>query len=239
MKKLLFLLAFFTLGIKFYAQNDYHDLLELYIDEKYERVLYKAEDYTLKDKTKKDPLPYLFMSMAYYKISLDEKLLEKFPDAFKSSLKYMSKYCSKDKERQYIGDYEDFVDQLRGATIAEAEVFMDTEKYTKSKAYYKYLVDMDPNDAGAVIMRGLSEEGLRSKKESTSSFELAKELLVGQKCSNMTQIQMKLLKQSLIRLAENLNEQGNKAAAKEWLDLGAQYFQDDKEYQVTYNMIAG
>lgn len=239
MKKIIFLLLLLPFGSSLIAQNDYHDLLELYVDEKYDRVLYRAEDYTLNEKTKKDPLPYLFMSMAYYKISKDEKWATKFPDSFKNSLKYMSKYCGKDKQRQYIGEYEDFVDELRGATIAEAEVLMDQLKYTKTKAYYNYLVDMDPNDAGAWIMQGLSEKALRSKKESEISFNTAKDILVNKKCSDMTDFQKGLLKEGLMRLASSLSDEGNKNGAKEWLDLGTEYFTDDKEYQVHYNMIVG
>ena len=239
MKKFLFLLLFLPFGSSLIAQNDYHDLLELYIDEKYDRVLYKAEDYTLNEKTKKDALPYLFMSMAYFKMSKDEKWITKFPDSFKNSLKYMAKYCGKDKDRQYIGEYTDFVDELRGATIAESEVFWDQLKYTKCKSYYNYLVDMDPNDAGAWIMQGMSEKALRSKKESEVSFKTAKDIITNKKCSDMTQFQKGLLKESLMKLASSLSEEGNKNADKERLDLGTEYFEDDKEYQVHYNMIVG
>ena len=36
---------------------------------KYEKVLYKAIRYTEDDDTKKEPVPYVFMSMAFFKIS--------------------------------------------------------------------------------------------------------------------------------------------------------------------------
>ena len=50
------------------AQSNYEDLLELLVDEKYERCLYKAMKYTEEEKTTKEALPYLYVSMAYFRI---------------------------------------------------------------------------------------------------------------------------------------------------------------------------
>ena len=67
MKKILIASLFTMLySLGSFAQSDYNDLLLMYVDEKYERCLYKAEKYTLDEKTKKEPLPYLFMSMSYF-----------------------------------------------------------------------------------------------------------------------------------------------------------------------------
>ncbi|MEY3835453.1 MAG: hypothetical protein RI989_881 [Bacteroidota bacterium] len=68
MKKLL-LFVFLIGSLKSFAQTDYPDLLAMFVDEKYEKCLYKAEKYTLNEKTKKDPLPYLFMSRCYFEMS--------------------------------------------------------------------------------------------------------------------------------------------------------------------------
>ena len=66
----------------------YEDLLVMYVDEKYEKCLGKAESYTLKESTRKDPLPYLYMSMCFFEMSKLEKFDEDYPKAFRSSLKY-------------------------------------------------------------------------------------------------------------------------------------------------------
>src|SRR5690606_10685134 len=49
--------------------KQYDDLLVRYVDEKYEDCLVRAERYTQGDKTKKDPLPFLYMSMCLYEMS--------------------------------------------------------------------------------------------------------------------------------------------------------------------------
>ena len=41
-----------------FAQNHvYEDLLVMYVDEQYEKCLYKADRYIEKDETRRDPLP--------------------------------------------------------------------------------------------------------------------------------------------------------------------------------------
>ena len=90
------------------TDKDYKDLLTMFVSEKYEKCLYKAEGYTLDDETKKDALPYLFMSRCYFEMSKKDEFKEKYPNAFKDSMKYISKYGSKDKEHKYAAEYEDF-----------------------------------------------------------------------------------------------------------------------------------
>jgi len=241
MKKLLPIL-FFILG--FFSQSfaqtdkDYKDLLTMFVSEKYEKCLYKAEAYTIKDETKKDPLPYMFASRCYFEMSKRDEFKEKYPDAFKNAMKYISKYGQKDKERKYASEYEDFFSDLRLAAMLEAESMMDALKYTKAKTIYDQITDMDPNDSGAFLMLGVAQHLMKAKKESELSFKAARTILTEKKAS-VAKEQLNLMRDSITRYATILNDAGNKTAAKEWLDLGMEYLKDDKEFKVTYDMIAG
>jgi hypothetical protein len=240
MKKLSALLIFaFAAAFGSFAQSDkdYKDSLTMFVSEKYEKCLYKAEGYTLGDDTKKDPLPYLFMSRCYYEMSKREEFKEKYPNAFKDAMKYASKYGSKDKEKVYLAEYEDFFADLRKAAIAEAESMMDTEKFSKAKQIYDQLLDIDANDAGAQLMLGIAFTGLKSKKEAETAIAKAKQILTDKKASQSKE-QLQLLRDAITRHATSLSS-SNKTLAKEWLDLGLEYFPDDKEYKVTYDSIAG
>ena len=62
-------------------QEDFDELLMWMVDEKFEKVLYNAIRYTEDDETKKEPVPYVFMSMAYFK-SLNQAI----PNSRKSIL---------------------------------------------------------------------------------------------------------------------------------------------------------
>jgi hypothetical protein len=241
MRNTLTLAALFCLAtLRLAAQApDYKDLLNLYVDERYPKLLQKAEAYTLNDKTKKEPLPYLFMSMGFYKVSLRDEYKEKYRNSFQSSLKYLSKYAKFDKDKSEGVEYEDFFSTIRKAIISEAEIMNDQQKYTKSKSLYKSLIDLDANDAGAYIMQGMTFEAMKSKKEAEVAFLAAKELISSGKCSVSDKDQRAFLKTALIDYAGSLNSGGRKSEAREWLDLGKKYFEGDKEYQVNYEAVAG
>jgi len=241
MKKALTLLMFtMCAGVFVLAQApEFKDLLSMYVDEKYPRLLQKAEGYTLNEKTKKEALPYLFMSMGYYKMSMIDKYKADYPDSFNQSLKYLSKYAKIDKTKEKGTEYGDFFIDIRKAIISEAEIMNDQQKYTKSKTLYKYLIDLDPNDAGAFIMQGMTFTAIKSKKEAETAFKAAKELLSNDKCSVSDKDQKAFLKNALIEYANSLNGQSKKSEAVEWLDLGKKHFEEDKEYQVNYSSIVG
>jgi len=225
--KLLFLLPAMLFCIKSTAQSpDYKDLLTLFVSEKYEKCLDKAEGYSLSDNTKKDPLPYMYMSRCFFEMSKRDEFKEKFPGAFKDAMKFLSKYSSKDKERKYYSEYEDFFTAIRLAAISEAETMMDTQKYSKAKQLYDQLLDLDPNDVGAKIMMALVFTYNKAKKEAEAANAESKKMLVD-KVGPLTKEQLYLLKDALSRYCSD-----NKSQAKEWLTLGDHYFPDDKEYSV-------
>ena len=240
MKKLIPFLILALLAIQpaqAQTENEYKDLLTLFVTEKYEKCLYKAEGYTLDEKTKKDPLPYMFMSRCFYEMSKRDEFKEKYPNSFKDAMKYISKYGSKDKEKKYLSEYEDYIAQIRAAAIAQAETMMDTQKYSKAKQLYDQLLDIDPNDAGAQLMMGVVQGLMKAKKESDMALAKAKAILTEKKAGQAAE-ELYLLKYALTMHATNLAGT-SKDAAKEWLDLGSEYFPDDKEYKVTYDTIVG
>lgn len=233
---LFFAAAFASQSIAQPGKN-YEDLLKLFVDDKFEKCLYKAEGYTLDEKTKKDPLPYLYMSRCYFEMSKRDEFREKYPNAFKDAMKYASKYGSKDKEKQFAAEFEDYFGALRMAAIAEAETMMETNKASKAKQIYDNLLDLDPNDAGAQLSLGLAFQAAKSKKESEDAFKKAKAILSEKKAST-TKEQLILLKDAITKHATALAS-SSKEAAREWLELGMEYFPEDKEYKLTYDTIIG
>ena len=95
-----------------------------------------------KTMTRKEPVPYVFMSMAFFQISesSDEELLEKYSKALRTP-KYASG-VSKDKEREYITSTW-ITSMTSVVTMNQAEMYVDEEKFTKAKSYYKYLWTLD------------------------------------------------------------------------------------------------
>jgi DNA-directed RNA polymerase subunit F len=238
-KHLLLLIATALFTLPSLAQPDsFEDLLLPFVDAKYEKVLYKAERYTLDEKTKKHPLPYLFMSMSFFEISKmdDDKMKTKFPDAFKDAVKYVGKYAKLDKDKKYASEYADFFGAIRTSLINDGEIMLDQAKYTKAKSSYAYLIQMDANDAGAKLMLGVTFDAMKSKKEAETNYAEAKKLLQEKKCTVDNKTQKDFLRNSLITVANKLSAT-DKSKAKEWLDLGMEYFGEDNEYKITYESL--
>ncbi len=235
MKKFILLLAIFSGSIVAFAQKNYEDLMNLQVDEKFEKLLYKAEKYTLNDKTKKDALPYLFMSIGYFEISKLAEFSEDYPKAFTSALKYAVKYKKKDKGLEFFDEYKDYFEELRKATTQEADALYDQEKYSKVKSLCKYLVKIDDKDIGAHLLNGLCLERMKYKKEAIEAFQKAKELLEAGGIDDLTPEQTKLLKLALVNVGEYYAEIGKSSEAKEYMEFGLEKFGDDNYFMSTYD----
>ncbi len=231
-------MAFSLIG---FAQpdKDFKDLLSAFVDKKYENVLNKAENYTLRDDTKKHPLPYLYISMSMYEMSKMEKYTkqEQYKNAFKDAMKYCSKYAAKDKEKKYVDEFPDFFVNFRKDITVEGDLMYENQKYTKAKLYYDCLIDVEPNDAGAHIMLALCFAHAKAVKDSDTEFAKAKELLVSQKYSTRNDEIKKLLKNALIVYANELGDASDKKKAAEWMGYANELFADDPEWQINYNSI--
>lgn len=241
MKKTLLFALILGASLFTQAQGDYHDLLELIVDEKYERCLQKSMRYIESEKTSKEPLPYIYASMAYFRISQgdNETVKTKYPKAFKNSIKYLVKHRKKDKKDEFVAEFTEYMSEVRAAIMESAELEIGNEKYTRAKGMYKYMTNIDSEDPGAWMMKGYSEHMMRSKKDASLSWEEARRILGERDFDSLQDEQKELLKRSIIITAETLDETGDRDKAKEWLELGAPMFGEDKEFNVTYRMIVG
>jgi hypothetical protein len=223
------------------SQDEIDDLLMWMVDGKYEKVLYKAIRYTEDDKTKKEPLPYIYMSQAFFRISEsdDAKLLEQYKGALKSALKYCSKFVKKDKEKTYFYEFTDYINELRRATMNQAEIYVDDLKFTKAKSYYKYLYTFDLEDPGAHLMYGTVLWKNKTKRDAQIAWEKARQLLLDQQGRGLQEVQLDLLRYAIIYTAETMDEEGNRTGAIEWLDLGEELFGSQKEYGAVRRSIEG
>lgn len=214
-------------------QEDFDELLMWMVDGKYEKVLYKAIRYTEDEETSKEPVPYVFMSMAFFKISesSDEELIEKYGKALKDALKYASKFVKKDKEGEYIGDYTDYFNDLRRATMNEAEIYVDEEKFTKAKSYYKYLWTLDEEDPGAWLMYGAVLWKAKAVRDANEAWGTAEQLLTEYGGKGLEEVQVDLLKYAVIYTAEMLADEGNRTDGRKWIEATDDLFGTDREVQ--------
>ena len=99
MKKLIVLVLLLLSATTINAQApNYDDLKILYADGNYEKLVKVAENYTLKDDLKKDPMPFIWLGKGLYKISLSGTDEEKFKNAYKDAIAAVSKSLKNDKD---------------------------------------------------------------------------------------------------------------------------------------------
>jgi len=253
MKILFILLTTLFLSQKLVAQ-DYMDLLALITDEKYEKCLYKCEKLMAGEKTKKEPLPYLYASMCYYEMSRDNKYNEDYPKAFKSALSYLGKYRKKDKSYEYREDAEDYIENIKIILLEEVEnnALAGTEKSAKKTAsLMKKVIAFDPNDYGAQLIQGLnyilSKNKTEGKRVVAEAMKKIKTIGTDIEFGDLTESQQLYLKYALMEYAK-FQLPIDPVAAKETINLGHQFFyekrddcliDDNSDFKELYDKITG
>jgi hypothetical protein len=219
-------------------KQPYEDLLVKYVDEKYEDCLAKALNYTEKDDTKKDPLPFLYVSMCYYEMSKIEKYrsMEEYKKCDKDAVKYAEKYRKKDKNKEFFDNYADFWSDLNTmAGEAGVNAYEDPKGLTKAKQWFDGMTGYYPENPGPWLMLGLVLYKSNLTKEADAAiakFQPALEAAGG--IGMLPDDQKKLVKTALIQYATYLDSKGNRSKAKEMLEIGKEFFKDDAEFKGAY-----
>jgi len=166
MKKYIFLSLVTLFAIsKLNAQKDkkIDELIFLYVDEKYDKVIDKALALTENDAYKKNPLPLIYASMGYYQISrrpdkYDISKGGKFENPLKNAQKYLASFMKKDaKANEYFNDYKEYYDLLADTSNKLGQHFFLMENYSKSAGAYKTAVKALPQDPILLLWQGIGE----------------------------------------------------------------------------------
>jgi len=233
MKKIL-TLASLVLGLTAVAQKHvYEDLLVMYVDEKYEKCIVKAEGYTIAEETKKDALPFLYMSMCFFEMSKQEKFAVDYPRASRDALKWAEKYRKKDKEREFFGNYEDYWAELNTTATATGENLLDDPKgISKAKQIFDAMTGYYPENPGPWLLLALSQYKSNLLKEGDLSVvEFDKVLTAAGDIKTLPKDQQTTLKNALIRYSDYLTSKGMRDKAKQYASLGKDVFMEEADFK--------
>lgn len=223
-----------------FAQEEFDDLLILYVDGDYEKLINKSEKYTDGDDTRRDPRPYLYLAKAYYGMSKDEKYAEDYPKAFRDALKYAARYSRKDEERLYWGVNVEFINELRAEAMREADLYVasdDRRDLSKASRIYRYLVDIDPTDPGASMMYSAMLYRTNRRGEADLLIREIAPSLPNLDAKRMSPDQMEMLKFGAIHYARYLKEEGMVDSARTTMDIVHPYFPEDNEFKLAHEEI--
>ncbi len=246
-------------------QSEVEEKLKVYYaDEKYTKCANKAIKYTESKKYKKDPIPYIYASMACLRIHQNYELRLEFPKAFKDALKYAGKYGKKDKENLYYDTYINHFNELKKIVFEEninlALLYHEKDDIMKgarkSTNLIKKINAMDPKDQGFWLLRATEE--IKSKRKSKAKGILRRTLPLLDSMSmnepasyyskredetfhmraikDMSAIEQKALRKGIIEYVSYLKSKGKMEEAAEIIEAGKPFFYEKhEELEVSYN----
>lgn len=236
----IFLIFCLSFGLVAQQEDKYNDLLILYVDGEYEKLIRKAEKYTEKSDTRRDAEPFLYLSKAYFEMSRLEEFRDEYPKAFRDALKYASKYRRKDKELEYWDLHKDFFVELRSEAMREADIYLedrDPRGLSQAARIYKSLVDIDPDDAGAALMYGATLYTINRRGEADMLMKEWSPKLGSVSVDRMDDDQKEMFKFGLMFYADYLKDDGRSDSARATMAIGYPFFKDDNEFKIVYDQV--
>lgn len=240
MKRNLLLASLTLIQFSLVAQKHvYEDLLVMFVDEKYEKCLAKAETYTLNDATKKDALPFLYMSMSFFEMSKLEKFAADYPKASRDAVKFAEKYRKKDKAKEFFNNYEDYWAELNTRSMEEGENLMEDPKgLSKAKAIWDGMTGYYPENPGPWLMLAIAQyRGNMAREGDVSVQAFEKALDAAGDVSTLPPDQKKLLKNAVIRYADYMTSKGQRDQAKKYVGQLKDHFMAEADFKGLYETL--
>ncbi len=128
--------------------GNYDILRVLYADEKYEKLLKVAEKYTMKDATKNDAEPYIWMAMALFAMSKDENYTnqDKYKKAYADALTWLGKYYKKDKQGNLLEEHREFLIKIKREVYETIESDISSGNYAKATGNISKIPKVSPGN---------------------------------------------------------------------------------------------
>lgn len=242
-KKLALLLLFLLPYLPVSAQSKpYDDLLVLYVDEDYEKCVYKAERYVDRKATHRDPLPYLYASMCYFEMSKIPKYqeMDEYKRAGRDALKWAAKYRRKDKNMEFFANYEDYWSELNTVTQEIGMNYLDEGSFSKAKSQFQRMTRYYPENPGAWAMLALAQKKMKATRDAQDNTTKFHEVLDAiPNVARLPKDERILLRESLVRTAMYWEDQGELSEARKVIDLGKDYFMENPEFKSLYEELEG
>lgn len=240
MKKAL-LLFLFVVGatLKLTAQPpNYDDLLIYYADGDYEKLLKKAEQYTLSDKTKADALPYYFLSKGNFDMSKDAVWADKYPKAFADAVSYAGTCIKKDKEGIVYAEQIKYFTDLKIALVEEIKNIIVTGAYNKLIGAISKLHRIAREDVGSYFLKAAAEYNTGDKGTAKITQKEAYERLAAvTSVEGWREVDMEMLKIGITEFCKTMIKMNQKTKAVELLGMVKQWFEKDVDFMKFYDEV--
>lgn len=241
MKNFITLFALLLLGLNTYAQGEYNDLKILYADEKYEKLVGEAEKYTEKESTKYDPVPYIWAARALYKISLTGTTDERFKNAYKDAITFLSKgmkYDIKKNDGQAMIEFSEFIDEFKMSLYNRISNDIGAGDFKKGYAWCVKYQKISDKFAGVNYVIGACKHQDGDKSTARAKWTEGEQALTEVTgIDEWSEADRKMLKLGILQTAKAFKESQQMDKARETLNKAAQWFEEDEDWKVQYDEI--
>lgn len=239
MKRVLSFIAFLVLTNLTYSQNDYKSLQILYADGNYEKLVKKAEGYTNKEDTKKDPEAYLWLAKGLYKIHVSGNQDPIFKNAYKDAINAMKK-CIRYDESGVLSDPDnkEFLDELQNTLVEQITNEFYTKDYRKAYSWAVKYKKISTNLIGEKFVSGACKFLINDKYTAFPMWREAADSLANvTSLDSWSKADIEMLKIGIIQTAECYVSIRKVDDAQEILNKVAQWFEDDQAFKEVYDKI--
>ena len=233
MKKIVALLMLIFAGLNASAQApEYDDLKILYADANYEKLVKVAENYSMKEDLKKDPLPCLWMAKGLYKVSLSGTDDEKFKNAYKEAITALGKAMKLDKDGTALADHQEFIEKFQASLVEMISNELAAGDFNKASGWVLKYYKITRNVVGTKYLDGATKFAKADKGGANTIWKEADALLAKiTSIEDWSEADQVMLKMGVLETAGCYVKAKQKDKARVLLAKAAQFFEGDDEFK--------
>jgi hypothetical protein len=214
----------------------YDDLVILYADGSYEKLLKKAEKYTLKPDTKNDPVPYLYLAKANFEMSKDAVYAEAYPKAYNQAIGFAGKCIKKDKEGLVQEEYADFFTDLKISCVEDIRNLVESSDFNRLRGSIMKLQRFDKEDVGSWFLLTAAQYRIKDKGSAKITFKEAMlKLEAIESTDSWRSVDFVMFRMGILEYAKYCAELSQLDKVRDILGKTKQWMENDEEYMAFYN----
>jgi tetratricopeptide (TPR) repeat protein len=216
----------------------YDDLLILFADGNYPKLIKEATKYSEKDKSKNDAIIFYWMAKGYYKLSFQADRPDEYKNAFKDCFNAIGKCLKKDKEGKLYVEYRDFFSDVKKTLVETIKNEIEAKDYRKASSWVNKAYKLTPTDIGAKLLEGVCKFHTGDKGGANAFWIDADKMLA--KVTSITDYypeDKELFKIGIFETCQCYIAMKQIDKAKTLLVKVAQLFEGDEDFKVKYNAI--
>ncbi|WP_146194094.1 hypothetical protein [Brumimicrobium oceani] len=237
MKTIFTALTALLISFSVFSQNDYSDLLIIQADTDWEKLIKHAERYTQKGSTEKDAEPYYYLAYGLYKISFQATRSDAYKNAYKESFTAIGKMLRYDKSGDVQAAQSEFINEMKLSLLEIIQNETDNEEYRRAFGWAMRLYKFGRDYAPALYIEGALRSRNNDQSTARIKWEEGNKLTKDAQIGDWSEADQKLLMLGLYESAKALVDLRQPDKAKEMMDIGAPYFEEDKRWQAQYDEI--